>query len=336
MASNPQKILIIRLSSIGDIVMCSPVIRSLRACHPQAEIHFLTKKAFIPLLKHNPHLNRVHGFAGDMKATVQELKAEGFDFILDLHRNIRSRIIKSRLGIPAATYSKHRLRTTAYLKFRIGSLPTSHVIERYGATLAKLGCQPDGGGMEFFLSETEEKAGREILAAASFSEKPIAVVLGGGFATKQWPARHWIALLNRLNRPVVFLGGPSEQETEAEIAAGLQGVPFLLGCGKHPLLVSAALLQGCAYAIAHDTGFMHIAAALGLPVFSLWGNTVPELGFRPYLAEGAMIENKGIGCRPCSKLGYEKCPKGHFRCMNELLPEQVLAGIEEYFAALPS
>lgn len=337
MANVPRKILIIRFSSIGDIVLTSPVLRSLRACLPDAELHFLTKKAFGVLVENNPHLDKVHLFDGDLKATVAELRKEGFDFVLDLHKSIRSRLLRLRLRVRGAAYPKDRWPVLLYTRFRIGRLPQRHTVDRYGAALRKLGCPLDGEGLEFFLPEGKTfwatgEVARHFETAQNgklpAQDAPVAVVLGGGLATKKWPKEHFVALLDQLGLPVVLLGGPDEVE-EAKWIARETRVRAWVAAGKYKLLDSAAIMRICRFVITHDTGFMHIAVAFGMQVYSLWGNTVPEFGFAPYKHDAAILEVKGLGCRPCSKLGHEKCPKGHFRCMVDLKPEVVEQRIQE-------
>lgn len=323
MVPRPQKILVIRLSSIGDIVLTSPILRSLRHCFPHARIHFLTKRAYEPLLSHNPHLDHLHLFDGDLAATHRELQAQEFDQLIDLHCSIRSRILKLRLRIPSTSYSKDRWPVLLYAKFKVGKLPQVHTVERYERAILPLGCALDGGGLEFYLSPEARNMATD-LVRDSFSEPPIAVVLGGNYFTKRWPREYFVDLLNALGLPAILLGGKPEQEDAAWIAPRL-AVPCLNAVARYDLMRSAALLEPCRYVIAHDTGLMHIATALGLKVYSIWGNTVPELGFSPYQAvESVMIENKGLSCRPCTKLGHAKCPKGHFKCMMEITPARVL------------
>lgn len=328
MARKPQKILIIRLSAIGDIVLTSPVIRSLRHGLPEAEIHFLTKAAFTPLLQHNPHIERVIAFHGNIGETVQLLKSEGYDLVLDLHRNLRSRLIKARLRVPSITYSKDRLAVWKYVRWRIGQLPRAHAVDRYARVLKPLGCRLDGQGLEFFLPEEARTLAAQVVGR-HFPARPIAVVLGGTHFTKRWPREYFPELLNRLGQPVLLLGGKAEVEDAAWIEAQLK-VPSLNAVAQYDLLLSAALMEQSAWVLTHDTGLMHIAVALGLKTVSIWGNTVPELGFAPYKAVSSLvIENKELECRPCTKLGYDKCPKGHFRCMKDLTPERVQRVIEE-------
>jgi ADP-heptose:LPS heptosyltransferase len=290
MAQLPPKILIIRLSSIGDIVLTSPVLRSLRKCFPDAKIHFLTKKAYAPLLQYNPHINQLHLFEGDLNATIRELKAEGFTQVMDLHRNIRSRMIKLRLGVKASTYSKDRWAVWKYVRLRMGKLPGVHTVERYARAITPLGCELDPGGLEFFLPDEARMKAREVLDS-KFQAQPIAVVLGGKYFTKRWPREYFVELLNALGQPVVLLGDKAEVEDAAWITARLQ-CPAYNAAAQLDLLTGAAVMERCRFVITHDTGLMHIAVALGLKVFSIWGNTVPELGFAPYkVQEAVIIEN---------------------------------------------
>lgn len=329
MAAAPQKILIIRLSSIGDIVLTSPIVRALHRCYPTAALHFLTKKAFAALVQHDPRIDKVHLFEGDLNATVAALRTEGFDLVVDLHRNIRSRLVKLRLGVRAVTYSKDRWAVLLHTRLGLGKLPRVHTVERYARALQPLGCVIDDAGLEFFLPDAARAMAAEVVGR-NFATPPIAVVLGGNYFTKRWPRTYFVELLNGLGQPVLLLGGQAEVEDAAWIQAQLQ-VACLNAVAQYDLLLSAALLERSQYVITHDTGLMHIATALDCKIFSLWGNTVPELGFAPYKAShSVIIENKDVDCRPCTKLGYGKCPKGHFKCMMDLSPAQVRGEIQSH------
>jgi ADP-heptose:LPS heptosyltransferase len=139
-SSGKDKILIVRFSSIGDIVLTTPIVRSLRVCRPNSEIHFLTKASYLPLLLHNPHLDRVIGFEGDFEDLLRDLRAEGYSFILDLHGSLRSRLLRFRMGLPSAVYSKDRWPILMYTRFRLGRLPSRHTVERYGGQQENLAC----------------------------------------------------------------------------------------------------------------------------------------------------------------------------------------------------
>ncbi len=229
----------------------------------------------------------------------------------------------------AVTYSKDRWPVLLHTKWGIGQLPRVHTVERYARALQPLGCALDDQGLEFFLPEEARTLARQIVSR-NFATPPVAVVLGGNYFTKRWPREYFVELLNGLGQPVLLLGGKPETEDAAWIASQLKVCAFN-AVAQYDLLLSAALLEHAQCVVTHDTGLMHIATALGCKIFSIWGNTVPELGFAPYKASlSVIIENKAVDCRPCTKLGYEKCPKGHFKCMRDLLPEQVLREINSH------
>lgn len=279
------------------------------------------------MLIHDPSIDHVHSFAGDLSATIRYLRKENFDHIVDLHRSIRSRRIKFALRKPNSSYQKDRWPILLYTKYRIGKLPRNHTLDRYEAAIKPLGCELDGKGLDFYLPDEARKMASEIFAQ-HFSETPIAVVLGGNFQTKRWPKEYFLELLNSLKKPVLLLGGKSELEDANWISERLD-VQHLNTVAQYDLLLSSALLEKARFVITHDTGLMHIATALGQTIFSIWGSTVPEIGFSPYKAKKSIvIENKDLACRPCSKLGHSKCPKGHFKCMLDLKPAQVLATIQ--------
>lgn len=305
--------------------MTSPVVRSLKNAFPEAEIHYFTKKAFVSLVAHSPHIAQVHAYEGDLEANLKTFEQIGFDFVLDLHRSLRSGFLRRRLGLPAGVYRKFNLATRAYIKFRLGKLPQMHVVERYALALRPLGIALDDGGLEIFLPQAAQERAKEVLAG-QFAEPPLAVVLGATFATKKWIPEYFPALLNTLGKPVVLLGGPPDVTMGQEIASQLT-VPHVNAVGNFSLMESSAIMGLCYAVLTHDTGLMHIAAALGKPTFTLWGQTVPELGFTPYKAQCVNLEIKDLACRPCHKLGYAHCPKGHFQCMRLLTPEKVLAAM---------
>ena len=329
MAVAYKKILIIRLSSIGDVVLTTPVIRALGNCFPDAELHFLTKVAYAGLLEYHPILAKVHRFKGDLEEMISSLEAEGFDLVVDLHRNIRSALIKMRLGVKATTYSKDRLRVLLHSKWKLGKLPDVHTLDRYERALKPIGCRLDGEGLDLYLPEESYRTAKEI-TNHYFKEPPVGVVLGGKYATKRWPSSYFVELLNDLKLPVMLLGGPEDQTAAKEVADRLH-VNHLNAAGQYNLVLSAALVNQCQFVITHDTGLMHIASAFQKKIFTLWGNTVPELGFAPYgVTNAEAIEVHDLSCRPCTKLGYDECPKGHFKCMLGLKPKVVLEQIQTW------
>lgn len=329
MPSDMRKILIIRLSSIGDIVLTSPVIRALATCYPESELHFLTKNAYADLLEAHPLLEKVHRFQGNLENCITALEEEGFDHIVDLHRNIRSAWIKMRLGIPATTYSKDRIPVLLHTRWKLGDLPPNHTVDRYLRAIAPLGCQGDGKGLDLYLSPTVHKTAREIVHR-NFGKPPLVLVLGGKYPTKRWPADRFAQVLNALQQPAILLGGPEDRPAAKALSKALS-IHHLDATGQYSLALSAALVREAAFVLTHDTGLMHIAAAFQKKIFTIWGNTVPELGFAPYgVSDAVPLQVENLRCRPCTKLGYDACPKGHFKCMLDLQADRVISVIQAW------
>ena len=322
------KVLLVRFSSIGDIVLTTPVIRTLKAARPDWELHFLTKPAYRDLLAHHPDLSRVHTLADDFGETLAALRAEGFSYLVDLHHNLRSLRLKLALGIPSAAVRKHNWQKYWLVRTKRLRRPIPHIVTRYEATLGFLGIAPQGGPLALHLPPGLDDWARETLAAAGFAtgRPPLAVVLGATHQTKRWLPAHFIQLLQDYAQPVLLLGGPDARAEADEILAHLPQLAFD-AVGRYGLLEAAALMRQAAAVLTHDTGFMHIAAAFGQPVYALWGSTVPALGMTPWQVPHVNLERAGLSCRPCSKIGFDRCPQGHFRCMQELSPAQVRAAL---------
>lgn len=314
MKNDNLKILIIRFSSIGDIVLTTPVIRCLKNQLRGAEIHYITKKAFEPVLSANPYIDKIHFLKDSLSETIAELKLEDFDHIIDLHHNIRTLYIKRSLRKPASSFNKLNWQKWLLVRFKINFLPKDHIVDRYLKTVDFLGVKNDNAGLDYFIVNNHQL---QLLLPPSHQQY-IALVIGAQHATKRLPTERLIDLCKLIKQPVVLLGGPEDME-RGEIIKSAGGDHVFNGCGKFQLDQSAYLVKMSACVISHDTGLMHIAAAFKKLIHSVWGNTVPEFGMYPYMAEQSYIhEVKGLSCRPCSKIGYQKCPLGHFNCMNKI------------------
>lgn len=309
---------------MGDIVLTTPVLRALRNALPDAEIHFLVKPKFAEAIAHNPFLNRLHVLKPRLADTLETLKAEGYTYVVDLQQSLRSRRIRWALGIAATAVDKQNVtkwRMTA-LKHRV---QVPHIVTRYGKTLAPLGIVLDDQGLDFPLLPVPET--EALLDGFLAKHGPyLAVALGATHFTKRWPTSYFHELLNQLGMPAVLLGGVTETIAAEEIEKAARH-PILNLAGKTSLMGSGHALARAELLITHDTGLMHIGAALGKRIVSLWGNTVPGFGMTPYKTEFIALEIKDLACRPCTKIGYAACPKGHFRCMHDLTPTQVAAAI---------
>lgn len=303
------KFLILRFSSIGDIVLTTPVTRCIKKQYPNAEVHYATKQSFKVLVENNPYIDQYHLLGKSLNEFIATLKAENFDYIIDLHNNLRTSIIKFRLS-SAKSFSFEKLNFKKWLlvNLKINQMPDVHIVDRYLKTTESLGVINDNQGLDYFIPAKD---------IVQINEPYIAFAIGGQHATKKLPTTRIIEICQKLSGKIMLLGG-KEDATAAEEIEKAVGVNIINACGKYNLNQSASLVQQSAYLITHDTGLMHIASALKKKVISIWGNTVPEFGMYPYLTEFKIIENKNLSCRPCSKIGYSKCPKGHFKCMSEL------------------
>ncbi len=313
-----MKILVLRFSSIGDIVLTSPVLRCLKQQVTGAEVHVATKRAFADLVAHSPYVDKVHALDDDIGALARSLKAEGFDHIVDLHHNLRTARIKRVLGVPATSFAKLNIEKWLLVNLRMDRLPRIHIVDRYMDTVKHLCVSNDNKGLELFIPKNREVDLNTL--PETHRSGYVALAIGAAHATKRLPPFKLIELAQRIEGPIVLIGGPDDQEVARSIADAV-GARVFDTTGKYDLLGSASLIRQARSVIAHDSGAMHVACAFNRPVVSVWGNTVPAFGMGPYQPqhpERAMIaEVAGLDCRPCSKIGHDKCPRGHFNCMEK-------------------
>ncbi|HPN36048.1 MAG TPA: glycosyltransferase family 9 protein [bacterium] len=336
---DPRKILVIRLSSIGDILLTSPLLRSLRRRFPQAQIDFCLKERYADLVKGHPYLRRrmilaaPYGWS-ELCRMRRLIRAEKYDLIVDVHRNLRSLFLRDRRA-RIASYAKHYWKR--WLLVHAGVNRYQEVVpvyRRYLAGLAPWGVQPDGQGLEFFLFEEDKAVARSRLAEFGLdpSVRRIGFAVGAGHATKQWPAEQFIALAGLFGEslagrtaPRIFLYGDDRDRTVAGRIATAIGSAAIDLSGALNLRETAAMIAAMDLMVTNDSGLMHLAVALGIKTVSIFGCTTRELGFFPDAPFSRVVENTGLACRPCTAMGRRRCPKGHFRCMTEVTPEQVAA-----------
>ncbi len=309
-----MKILIIRFSSIGDIVLTSPVLRCIRQSIPNAEIHYLTRTPFRSIVDHSPIVDKVFAYSKKLSEVVPELKQENYDFVVDLHHNLRSQRIKLALRKPSGTFPKLNIAKWLLVNFKKRSMPDIHIVDRYFKAVEKLGVNNDHQGLDFFISVKERVVPEMVFGWPK--EGYIALVAGAAHFTKRIPISKLREICATSPMPVVVLGGKEDVEI-GELLMNEFPQYVYNACGKCSLNQSASVIKHAKHVITADTGLMHIAAAFHRKITVLWGNTVPELGMYPYQTEVPWnsLQVEGLSCRPCSKIGYQKCPKGHFKCM---------------------
>ena len=302
------KFLILRFSSIGDIVLTTPVVRCLKLQFPNSEVHFTTKKQFKVLVENNPYIDKYFLLEKSLNRLIKDLQSEDYDYIIDLHNNLRTSIIKFRIPAKSFSFEKLNFKKWHLVNFKINIIPNIHIVDRYLKTVESLGIKNDNQGLDYFIPDRDNVVINEVF---------VAYVIGGQHFTKKLPTHKIIEICEQSLTKVILLGGKEDFVT-GEIIQKALGKKVINACGSYNLNQSASLLQQAEYVISHDTGLMHIAAALKKRIVSIWGNTVPAFGMYPYLTDYKLVENNNISCRPCSKIGYSKCPKGHFKCMQDL------------------
>ena len=306
-------------------MLTTPVVRCLKQ-QTGAEVHFLSKQAFESILVSNPYIDRVFSFQKKISEVLPVLQAEKYDLVIDLHRNLRSLWVRKRLGCPSYTFDKLNFEKWLLVNTGINRLPDVHIVQRYMEAVSTLGVEYDGKGLDFFIPEGSDWQNSS--QADKIPAKPfIAFVLGATHATKRLPEEKIIDICSQLQQDVVLLGGTTESETGQRVAQAA-GAHVVNLCGQLSLHASASVVRDAAMVLTHDTGLMHIAAAFHKNIVSIWGNTIPGFGMYPLYPTGMQrntsLEVIGLKCRPCSKIGYDRCPKGHFNCMQMIRTEQVI------------
>lgn len=323
-----MKILVVRLSSIGDIVLTTPVVRVL--AQNDHEVHFLTKKNYRQVLEGNPHIDRLHFLQKQWGNTLKDLKSEAFDHIVDLHGNLRTARLKLQLGCTHSSFPKINWRKWLAVHLSEKYLPQVHVVDRYFQALEFLSLKNDELGLEFHFSDDFSFSAESYLKELGLTdEKYIVWVLGGAHQTKCYPEDKIAEALPHLNSEVVLVGGPAEKEIGRQLAASFEHVYNT--CGQLSIAESAMIVKASSKVVTNDTGMMHIAAAFKKPLVVLWGNTIPAFGMYPYMPQNRdrwySLEIQGLSCRPCSKIGFDQCPKKHFRCMRNIKSHEVIEAL---------
>lgn len=319
-------LLLVRFSSIGDVLLTTPLVRVLRARHPDARLVFVTKHAMAPLVSHNPHLSDVVTLEPDepVRSLARRLAALAPTRGLDLHGSLRSTALRMLVRCPWRGYSKRKLARGVLVSTKIDLYgPPVPVAERYFEAARGLDVRPDGGPTEFFIGPAATGWAQQWLGEQRLAGQPFAVLApGAAHFTKRWPLERWRATAQRLRDrgwSLVTVGGVEDRplgEALAPLAVNTAGTASLQQTG--------ALLAHARLVVSGDTGVMHMATAVGAPVVALFGPTVRQFGFFPYQGRAAVLERR-LDCRPCSVMGGDRCPMGHHRCLTDIGPEDIVA-----------
>jgi heptosyltransferase-2 len=337
-----MRLLFIRFSSIGDIVFTTPAIRCSKQQIPGVEFHFLTKASMKAVTEANPYIDHFHYFDKDLNATIKDLKAFQFDYIIDLHKNLRTFQIQKALGVPSLSYQKLSLQKLLLTKLHLNYMPARHIVDRSLDALSALGVVNDGKGLDYFIPKAATLPSNALPAA--FQSGYIALVIGASYASKKLPVASLQTLCHKIPYPIVLIGGKEDQEQGAAIEA-INPIKIFNACGKFNLHESALLVKQSRTVISHDTGFLYIACAFHKKTVAIWGATAPALQVEPYyptvkeeskktnneMYYNAIVPN--LPCQPCSNYGTKQCPQGHFACMKKQDLQSIADKAIAYFKA---
>lgn len=315
-----KNLLIIRLSSLGDILLTTPLVRSIKKKYSEIKIDFILKEEYKDLLKYNPYLSGVLEYSTnryEKKIFLGQLDKNKYDLIIDLQNNFRSAEIRKIIKAPSVKFNKRSIDKFLLVNFKINRLKNSPQIPaRYAETLVHF--ELDGEGLDLFLPS-------DIKPELFEDNKLIGFAPGSKHFTKMWPKDYYIELGNKLTDEgfkIVLFGGESDLQICYEIS---NKIPNSINqCSKNNIFKTAVNMKKCSAIVCNDSGLMHVASAIKIPVLAFFGSTVKEFGFTPYNCKNIVHENYGLNCRPCTHIGRDKCPKKHFRCMLELTPQTVL------------
>lgn len=309
-----MKILIIRLSALGDIILTSPFQKLARNFFPNAEIHFLCKPQNSFLVQSSPYLDRVLHFEGVAK-TRKLLQEEAYDLVFDLQHSLKTILLTYSLA--GENYRVDKQNITKWLMVNLKlKLKVPHIVNRYNDLLQPFGKVDTTLKLEYFFPKQIEESTNSIHADIPIDFEVF--VLSATHNTKRLTKAKVIEYLNQIKSPIVLLGGPAEVEFSESILKELplerkQSIISLVG--KIDFHSSALLVKKAKRVFTNDTGLMHVAAAFSKPMVTFWGNTTPSFGMFPYNTPYAAVQNDALSCRPCSKIGGKNCPKGTYECL---------------------
>lgn len=314
--SKLKKILVIRLSSLGDVLLTTPLIRTIKKKNPSIQIDFVVREQFSDAVQYNPNLNKIYKYSNstsEKQNLFKFLSLEKFDLVIDLQNNLRSKEILRQLQCRALQFKKSNFKKFFLVHFKINRLKDQPQIPLRYAKAAGIN-ELDGDGLEFF---TENSPDIRLIK----NENYIGLCPGAKHFTKRWPKDYFIELGKKLesaNYKILLFGGPEEAQICDEIMNALKSAQNLCGTS---LLQLVADMKMCKVIYTNDSGLMHIASAVKVPVVAFFGSTVKEFGFYPYKTKSIELEIENLSCRPCTHIGRNNCPKIHFKCMKEIKPE---------------
>lgn len=325
-----MRILIIKSGFIGDVLLASPLIRVLKT-ELDADVDFITNTSSALVFHENPYLNKVYNYSRSAFRIRNKLKRQNFDLILDLDSSFKSKIFRFGLGKKVISHNRNSFKKWLFIKTKINLLPNEHLVDQYFKLLAPLGVKHDHLGLDYYIPEKDEVENEWL--PKSHQSGYAAITINGKHSTRKLPVNRLIELCDRINKPIVLIGDKDDLPTANEVENFFQHgtveeeeaieqlnkkAIIFNACGKFNFNQQASLVKNASWVFTYDNDMMHIASAFKKNLFTIWGNTSPHFGCYPYKTQFTIFENNRLSCRPCSGKGFSNCPKGHFKCMNDV------------------
>jgi len=339
-----KKILLIRMSSMGDVILTSPLVRQLRQNFPEAQIDYLVRPEYADLVKYNPHLTHtllydIQTGRKGLRELREYLKRQGYDAVFDLHRNFRSSYLRKFSSKPLLLkVNKNRLIRLLLVKFNINLYKKIYdnplsIAEKYLKAGSKLMEVKNDLRLDLYLPQKIADKGKQLWRKLEFENFGLIIAPGSRHFTKRWPAELYSELIMKIHQTygwrTLLVGSLEEESLVQDIRKKTGNVACEVAAGYFSLLQTAALIKACPLFISNDSGLMHVAAAFEKPQIAIFGSTTQELGFFPINPKAVVVENQNLKCRPCTHIGRKSCPKKHFKCMVEITPQKVLKVVKE-------
>jgi heptosyltransferase-2 len=340
-----KKILIIQTAFLGDVVLCTPLIKATRKLFPNSFISFLLIPQTENVLENNPHLNDIivydkrgkdRGFKNFLKM-VKNVKVRNFDLAIIPHRYLRSALLAYLAKIPQRIGFDKGIDSFLFTQ-KVTYKNKWHEVERNLSLLNYFNDETLDKAPELFPSPQDFSYVQELLQGSGIeaSDKMVVIAPGSIWMTKRWLPERFAEvsdlLIKEAGTKVIFLGSKDDEKLCIEIANLMKGKPIILA-GKTSILQSAAIISQCKVILSNDSAPVHMASAMNKPVVAIFGSTIPEFGFAPY-GESHIIIEKKMECRPCGIHGKNKCPKKHFKCMTEITTQEVFEALLTKFPLL--
>ncbi|WP_462247923.1 glycosyltransferase family 9 protein [Ekhidna sp.] len=325
-----MKILIIHTVSRDEALFVGPVLRALKS-ELDAEVHLAVNTNIATLFRNSPYIDGIHNSQTTLIKLRKALKKEGFDYIVDLQNSWKSKIVRIDMAKKYLVFKPKRFYKWFFIKTKINRLPKSHLIDQYFELLKNLNVKGDSLGLDFFLDEKDVVENDWL--PKSHQSGYATIALSATHNTKKLPVNRLIELCDRINKPIILIGEEKDNdlaneietffkrgtEEEEEAIEGLNKKTTIFNaCGKFSFNQSASIVKNAQWVFTYDNLMMHVAAAFKKRLYTIWGSSTPFFGTYPYRTQFTVFENNGLPCRPCSGSGFTNCPKGHFKCMNDL------------------